>query len=242
MLIAIATPMYGGMCHGGYMHSVLPLSFTLASMGDSLFYPSIHNESIITRARDALVHDMLQHKDADGILFVDADTGFDPIAVADMIHSGKDFIGAIYPKKSINWEQVRAAALNGEEDLEKYTGYFTGRVPSNKEIKITEPMEVDRVGTGLVYISRRVFEEMAPNCRTYKDLTQHNGKHVERELTQFFDMQFDEHGQLLGEDYYLCKKWKEMGGEIYAAPWVDTVHYGTYGFAGSFAQTIMKRD
>lgn len=242
MLIAIATPMYGGMCHGGYMHSVIPLSFTLAGMGDSMFYPSIHNESIITRARDALVNDMLKHEDADGILFVDADTGFDPIAVAEMIHSGKDFIGAVYPKKSINWDQVRTAALNGEEDLEKYTGYFTGVIPSNKEIKITEPMEVERVGTGLVYISRRVFEEMAPSCKKYNDVTQHNGKHVKRELTQFFDMQFDEHGELLGEDYYLCKKWRDMGGQIFAAPWVDTVHYGTYGFSGSFAQTIMKKD
>jgi len=242
MLVAIATPMYGGMCHGGYMHSVLPLSFTLAGMGDSMFYPSIHNESIITRARDALVYDMLQQKDADGILFVDADTGFDPIAVAEMIHSGKDFIGAIYPKKAINWEQVRTAALNGEEDLERYTGYFTGVVPANQEIKITEPMEVQRVGTGLVYISRRVFEELAPSCRKYKDITQHLGKKVERELTQFFDMQFDEHGELLGEDYYFCKRWTDIGGKIYAAPWVDTVHYGTYGFSGSFAQTIMRKD
>jgi hypothetical protein len=242
MLIAIATPMYGGMCHGGYMHSVIPLSFTLAGMGDSLFYPVVSNESIITRGRDALVHDMLQNKEADGILFIDADTGFDPIAVADMVHSGKDFIGAIYPKKAINWEQVREAALNGEEDLEKYTGFFTGVVKPGQEIKITEPVKVERVGTGLVYISRKVFEELAPSCKTYKDVTQQNGKQVERELTQFFDMQFDENGHLLGEDYYFCERWKSIGGEIYAAPWVDTVHYGNYGFAGSFAQTIMKKD
>jgi hypothetical protein len=242
MLIAIATPMYGGMCHGGYMHSVIPLSFSLAEKGDSMFYPTIINESIISRGRDALVYDMLKNKEADGILFIDADTGFDPIAVAEMVHSGKDFIGAIYPKKAINWEQVRQAALNGEEDLEKYTGHFTGVVPTNKEIKITEPMEVERIGTGLVYISRKVFEELAPSCRTYKDSSSHMGRLVERELTQFFDNQFDEHGQLLGEDYYFCERWKSIGGKIYAAPWVDTIHYGTYGFAGSFAQTIMKRD
>jgi hypothetical protein len=54
-------------------------------------------------------------------------------------------------------------------------------------------------------------------------------------------MQFDENGHLLGEDYYFCERWKSIGGEIYAAPWVDTVHYGNYGFAGSFAQTIMKK-
>jgi len=242
MLIAIATPMFGGMCHAGYMHSVLPLSFTLAGMGDSMFYPVIINESIICRGRDALVHDMLQNKEADGILFIDADTGFDPIAVADMVHSGKDFIGAIYPKKAINWDQVREAALNGEKNLEKYTGFFTGAVAPNTEIKISEPLEVSRIGTGLVYISRKVFEELAPSCRTYKDVTQINGKQVEREVTQFFDTQFDDEGQLLGEDYYFCERWKSIGGKIYAAPWVDTTHYGTYGFSGSFAQTIMKRD
>ena len=240
MIIAIATPMYGGMCHGGYMSSILGLTFTLAEMGDSMSYPMVFNESIVTRARDQLVHRMLEDKEADGILFVDADTGFDPIAVALMIHSGKDFIGAVYPKKAINWDRVKQAVLNGEEDLEKYTGFFTGVIPENNQIKVTEPLKVDRIGTGLVYISRRVFEELMPTSRKYLDVTEFLGKRVDNELYQFFDMQFDSEGNLLGEDYHLCERWKSIGGEIYAAPWVDTIHYGSYGFSGSFARTVLS--
>jgi len=239
MHIAIATPMYGGNCKGAYMHSVLPLSYALASRGDSVSYPIVYNESIITRARDSLVHEMLD-SGADGILFVDADTSFDPLAVLDMIDSGKDVIGAIYPKKSINWNLVREAVLAGETDLAKYSGYFIGRsIPQGVGIKLDEPVAVDGVGTGLMYISRRVFEEMAPSCKTYKDVTTKNGQTIVRDITQFFDMQFNEHGELLGEDYYFCEKWKQMGGEVYAAPWVNTAHHGDYAFSGSFAEVLL---
>jgi hypothetical protein len=43
----------------------------------------------------------------------------------------------------------------------------------------------------------------------------------------------------LSEDYYFCKKWQELGGKVYAAPWVQISHFGSYEFKGSFAMSII---
>jgi hypothetical protein len=42
----------------------------------------------------------------------------------------------------------------------------------------------------------------------------------------------------LSEDYYFCKKWRDLGGEIWLFPWAQTTHYGTYGFQGSVGHLI----
>jgi len=240
MHVAIATPMYGGNCKGEYMHSVMGLAFALASRGDYVSFPRSYNESIISMARDGLAYEFLT-SNADVLLFVDADTSFDVTAVVKMLDSDKDIIGAIYPRKTLNWDLIKQVILSGEEDrLEQLTGSFTGRnIPQGTEIKISEPVEVDGVGTGLMAIKRSVFEAMAPNSRTYIDHTMKFGIQVERKLTQFFDNAFNEKGELLGEDYYFCTKWKELGGKIYAAPWVNTSHHGDYAYSGSFAETLI---
>jgi hypothetical protein len=240
MHVAIATPMYGGNCKGEYMHSVMGLAFALASRGDYVSFPRSYNESIISMARDGLAYEFLD-SNADVLLFVDADTSFDVASVVKMIDSDKDIIGAIYPRKTLNWDLIKQAVLSGEEEhLEQLTGAFTGRtIPQGTEIKISEPVEVDAIGTGLMCIKRRVFEEMAPSSRKYIDYTVKYGMQVKRDLTQFFDNAFNEKGELLGEDYYFCSKWKELGGKIYAAPWVNTSHHGDYAFSGSFAETLI---
>jgi hypothetical protein len=56
-------------------------------------------------------------------------------------------------------------------------------------------------------------------------------------VTEYFATSITEDGILLSEDYHFCRKWREMGGEVFAAPWVKVVHAGEYIFSGSFAAT-----
>ena len=60
----VATPMYGGLCHGTFATSLLMMvnTFTRARMGFT--FAHMMNESLITRARDSLAYDFLEMKDS----------------------------------------------------------------------------------------------------------------------------------------------------------------------------------
>jgi hypothetical protein len=44
---------------------------------------------------------------------------------------------------------------------------------------------------------------------------------------------------LLSEDYHFCRKWRSLGGQVYAAPWIAVDHAGEYIFSGRFASHLM---
>ena len=236
--------MYGGMCTGQYTSSLVELVATLANAGHQAFYGKTYNESLITRARNTLVHEFLR-TDCDSLLFIDADHGFKATEILKMIESDVGLIGAIYPMKNINWHRVISAHQAGvkTEELEKYTGFFSANLKAEEGEPVTvfldKPLKVENVATGMMLIKREVFEKMIPTTETYASsdnngLVNFNKKHYE-----FFKTEIDENKVLLSEDYYFCKKWEELGGDVYGAPWVQITHFGSYEFTGSFAHSII---
>lgn len=239
MHLHIATPMYGGNCKGVYVDGLMALTFELARRGYQVSFSKIYNESLITRARNNLVYEF-EKSGADALLFIDADEGFNHMDVIQMIESGKDVIGAIYPMKNINWDNVRRAALAGKEDLQAYSGFFAmNMLPGENTFKMSEPVEVTEVGTGMLFIRKEVFEKMKPECPSYMLNTSTGAFDGSQMVTEYFATSITEDGILLSEDYHFCRKWRSMGGQVFAAPWVNIVHAGEYIFNGSFAATMI---
>jgi glycosyltransferase involved in cell wall biosynthesis len=241
MHVNIATPMYGGNCKGQYMDSVFNLSFALLMKGHTVSFGRVYNESLITRARNALVNEFMTNEETDVLLFIDADIQFDPSQVLRMLEQEDvELIGGVYPIKSINWTQIRNAVLTGEDNFERYTGRFTvNGMPRGVEIDLNAPVEVDQVATGMMMVRRSVFEKMMPSTGTYAKNLPNGEFDREQPIYDFFRTDIDEHGILLSEDYYFCDKWKKLGGKVYAAPWINMIHYGDYGFAGSLAEDMI---
>ena len=242
MHIRIATPMYGGNCKGIYLDSLFNLVFALLGNKHQVSFSKVYNESLITRARNNLVYEFME-SDADAMLFIDADEGFDAQQVLKMIESGKDLIGGIYPMKNINWEQVRQAALSGQQNLSDFSGYFAVNIlPGQQQINLQEPTPVLQVATGMMFITRKVFEIMQPHCESYA-LNISDGSFVlDKRVYEFFKTEINKDGILLSEDYYFCDKWRELGGTVYAAPWVEITHAGDYQFSGKFSQDLLFKD
>lgn len=231
--------MYGGMAKNNYVVSLQNLVVKLSQQGHSINTTTVGNESLITRARNTIAHKFLK-SDADALLFIDADHGFNPDDVLRMIESGKDLIGAPYPMKGINWENVRVAAIAGKKNLEAYSGHFAMNLlkGDNQAFDSQEPFKVQDIGTGMMFITRKVFEDMKPKCNTYK----HNsvgdlGIEFGEEITEYFYTKI-ENGILLSEDYAFCSLWRELGNDVWSAPWVRITHSGDYSFAGQFAYTV----
>ena len=238
MKIMIATPMYGGMARSEYISSIGELTMALVQAGHEVKQTFTVNESLITRARNGLAHQFLL-TDYDALLFVDADHGFNAGDVLKMIESGKDLIGAAYPMKAINWEAVRYAALLGKTELDRYSGYFAFNTLSESDsFESDQPYEVKDVGTGMMFITRKVFEEMRPHCKTYRGNTI-GGVDEGNEIVEFFNTEIDpEHQVLLSEDYAFCARWRRIGNQVYVAPWVRITHLGHHAFTGTLIHLL----
>ena len=123
MKVFIATPMYGGMCTGLYLQSMLNLQTAMMQNNIQAMVSNMFNESLITRARNALAANFLK-TDCTHLLFIDADIQFKAHDVIAMLQADKDVICGIYPKKEINWSSVETAIKNGvpTDQLKNHTG------------------------------------------------------------------------------------------------------------------------
>ncbi len=246
--VFIATPMYGGMAHGLYIKSCLDLQTTLAKYGIETKFSFLFNESLITRARNYLVDEFLR-SGYTHLLFIDSDIHYNPQDVIALLALNKDVIGGPYPKKSINWPNVAAAARNHPEmeprELETLVGeYVFNVVKGTSQFTVTEPLEVMEIGTGYMMVKREVFEKMETEYPSIKYKPDHVGQanfDGTRYIHAYFDTVIDTKESITGggserylsEDYMFCQMWRKMGGTIYLCPWMKTQHIGTYAFSGN---------
>ena len=194
----VATPMYGGMNHGLYMKSSLDLQAVMSRYGVDTKFSFLFNESLITRARNYLVDEFLR-SDCTHLLFIDSDIHYDPRDVIALMALDKEVIGAPYPKKSINWGNVAAAARKHPtmeaKELETLVGeYVFNVVKGTSQFQVTEPLEVMEIGTGFMMVKREVFTKFAdayPHLRYKPDHVGQANFDGSRYIHAYFDTVID---------------------------------------------------
>ena len=102
----VATPMYGGQCHGNYTRSMCDLTALCVKYGINMKVYYLFNESLITRARNYCADEFMR-SDFTHMMFIDSDIGFDPNDVITLLalqsdESPYDIIGGPYPKKIVS--------------------------------------------------------------------------------------------------------------------------------------------
>lgn len=242
--VFVATPMYGGQCYGFFAQSMMMLQLAVQQRGWHMASSFMFNESLIERARNSLAHAFMK-TDCTHLLFIDADIRFQAGEVLALFDADKDVICGIYPKKEINWIEVRNAVSRGvpEDQLKHHTGSWvinlvdyqgTVTVPQN------QPLEIWAGGTGMMLIKREVFEKLSKVVPAYKnDVIDLSGTNKpQEEIRQYFACSIEPGTErLLSEDYHFCRVWRENGGKIYAAPWMNLGHVGSYVFEGQLIAT-----
>jgi hypothetical protein len=241
--IFIATPMYGGQCFGTYTASLLQTAGVLAHNGIGMTFSMMLNESLITRARNRLAHDFLK-SDASHLMFIDADIGWQAYDIVQMVRADRDIICGIYPKKEINWNEVHAAVLRGVpvENLHNYTGSFVVNTIDQKDATgaINQPIEIDKGGTGFMLIKRDVIAKLTDIAPKYSNdmFTAVNPQNVGTLIANMFDTSISpKDNRYMSEDYHFCDLARENGYQIWAAPWAQLTHTGTYVFSGQLARS-----
>ena len=236
----VATPMYGGQCHGLYMKACLDLQSLCMAYNIQIKFSFLFNESLITRARNYLADEFLR-SDCTHLLFLDSDIHFNPQDVIALLAMDNDVSGGPYPKKAIKWKSVKTAVTKHPDIdpgmLEKVTGdYVFNPVKGTAQFSVTEPLEVMEIGTGFMMIDRVVFPKFEAAYPELKYKPDHVGQanfDGTRYIHAYFDTVIDKQSErYLSEDYMFCQWWRNIGGKIYLCPWMKTTHIGTYHFQG----------
>ncbi|MFN4020236.1 MAG: hypothetical protein ACK4IC_06950 [Erythrobacter sp.] len=246
--LMVATPLYGG-AEVDYLRGVIGLTALTEKRGVECRFAFLSNNASIDRARNMLVGAFLQ-SDATHLLFLDADIGFVPEQVLDLLalvqaDARLAVIGAPCPKRRVNWTLVAAAAARGLDqgnpaELERYSGLFAlDALDPAAGVRLDQPLELKRIGTGLMLIRREVIEtlcERHPELRYPVDRQDRGENGLGDYLFALFQPMFDdETGHLLSDDYAFCQRARGAGFRIWAAPWMRTTHTGPARFAGALA-------
>ncbi|MFT8897805.1 MAG: hypothetical protein ABF968_12730 [Acetobacter sp.] len=242
--VFIATPCFGGLVTQTYMQSIIGCMAMAQHHGIELTLSLVGNDALITRSRNTLLHQFFTQSDASHILFVDSDIGFAPDAVPRLVAAGKDLVAGLYPLKDRYWDSLTNVLTKRGEPTETASLRYVGESASLHEQHPGDGTDTGLVkagyaGTGFMLISRQVVQRMIeayPETR-YKRIDapvgQDNSAAVETDAYALFDCMIDpETGTYLSEDFTFCKRWRDLGGEVWLDTGLKLSHTGASTFTG----------
>lgn len=164
------------------------------------------------------------------LLFVDADMGFQPDLVIDMLLFDEPVVGTVYPQRKmpLSW----AGSGTGKPVTERRGGF----------------MLVEGVGMGCTLIRRDVGKPMIEkfpelidtrlNLHPAGDTLRSAG--ANRMLRFFEKMDIAERG-LISEDLSFCIRWQQCGGQTWAAIGHKISHVGPFDYCGRYLDEVEKQ-
>ncbi len=244
--LVIATPCFGGQISVLYAASLFKLQKALrAHPGITLKILFKDGDALITRARASLVAQFLEDSAASHLLFIDADIGFEPEQVLRLIGCGADMCAAVYPIKRIDWDKVRSAFETARPKPAAAALSYVFEVDDPQAvIEKGGFVRVRYAGTGFLMIRRGAIERMAahyPQLRYKRDHSLDAATESDKRYA-LFDCMIGDDGTYLSEDFAFCKRWTDIGGEIWADLGSTLKHVGPMTFCGDLSSQFVAAD
>lgn len=207
MSIALLTPSRDGRAHLDHSEAVAATRIEALRRGVPLKRYTGKGSSNLPRNRNLLAAQAL--KDGAEVLFwIDCDIAFDPADVFRLAASDCDIIAGLPQARTHQWgEAPRIAGV-------------VAREPSENGLHAAHALPTAFMATKARVYQRLIDEGQAVpyRCPAQPDLPLHNW---------FFYELREQDGALVddAEDYYFCRKWREIGGQCWADPAVRLHHY-----------------
>ncbi|MHC1712277.1 MAG: hypothetical protein AB9872_09015 [Solidesulfovibrio sp.] len=235
-MLMIGTPCYNGNVTVNYLRSVVPAIGFLERQGIKTGMLTPSHESLITRARNLVANEFMREKDYTHLLFIDADIGFSPELPWKYLQADKDVVCGIYPVKHVDVDKLRSMdrkVLDGVAEAASMH-YAVKLRNGGRPEPLTGLLPVDYGATGFMCIKREVFTRMAAAYpELHYDYSYTNDDH--KDNVAYFETAIDPATRdYLPEDYAFCKRWTDIGGEIYADIHSVFTHVGTHDYTGNF--------
>jgi glycosyltransferase involved in cell wall biosynthesis len=199
--ILIATPTYDSKLDYRFTESLLR-TYSLGKLlhpDDRLQACFLAGEANLSNARNALVAYALR-EDADILFWIDADTYWQPEDFWKLVYSPHDYITGLCPQKT----PERAACIRPLKD---------------EKPPVEGILEIEGCGCGFLKLSRACFEKLYIESPAYTYGS--DSRHM------LYQEGIKPDGFYISEDLNVCRKWRAMGGHIYADVLVGTGHVGT---------------
>ena len=219
--LMIAIPAYDGKLNIASAFQLPQVAMQVQRLGVELQLAHISGCSIITRARNALVHRFMQ-SDCTDLLFVDADINFTHKDVMRVmaLASDKDVVAGAYPRRSADKMFFADIFYNEHGGVEIVDGL----------------LQVLRIGTGFMLIRRHVIEKLIadhPEWKYYVNVEKTHHYSV-------FDFSSTAEGYM-GEDYLFCNRVYDAGFKVYIDPDTNLGHFGQEEFTAHFGKQVLDR-
>ncbi len=238
--IKIATPCYGGLVSQLYMLSVVRLMQRAPDLGFDIGLSLLGGDALVSRARSTLVAAFMDSPEATHLLFIDADISFEPDQVKRLLEADKDFTGAFYPMKLVDWTRLPGRCVEGGEPLETAGLSYVGTLCRGEALRQDGRFATAiYAGGGFQLVRRSAIQRLFdayPETRFTATHAYPAPPTASPHLYALFESMIDpDNGAYVSEDYAFCRRWRDLGGEI----WLDLdsrlTHTGPQSFAGDFA-------
>jgi hypothetical protein len=240
--LVVATPCFGGQVSIIYAASMLQLQKVLRARSDMELTIQLRDgDALITRARANLVTLFLDDPAATHLLFIDADIGFVPDQVFRLIDSAADMAAGVYPIKRVNWDKAKRVIESGRPKIASASLDYVLEIEDPDQVVVVNGFtRVRYAGTGFLMIRRHVLEKMCghPDYAALQFFREHSLDALAGSSNRFalFECMIDpKTGTYLSEDFAFCKRWTDIGGEIWADLESQLDHVGPSVFRGDVA-------
>ena len=213
--VLIGTPSYDGRIDVWFANSLVATVKEAEKKGIHIHAIYTSYDSLVQRARNDLVRLALD-AGYDTLFFIDSDVEWEPEWFFRLLERPEPIVGGALVKKF---------------DKEGYTVKIL-----NKTLKYSEDrklLEVDGVGTGFLKVDKFALEELwlASDPYTHDGINQR----------MIFNLLIDDDGDLISEDYVMCKKWQNLGYKVWLDPTITCNHIGIKKFKGDLNKFLDKQ-
>ncbi|MGI9484332.1 MAG: hypothetical protein ACR2RF_00300 [Geminicoccaceae bacterium] len=205
--VMLATPVYGDLS-ASYTFALFHSSAALSDAGIAAELAIYEGDCHVDDARNRLVRDFLE-TDCSDLVFLDSDLRWEPESLVQLCRYDRDVVAATYPFKQD--ERGFPVAFKGGEMWAHHDGL----------------LEVLAVPTGFLRIRRRVLEKLATRATKFRPKSD-----ARSDIPLIFEREVED-GLRRGGDYAFCRKWREIGGQIFVAPEMYLEHFGSQVWSGS---------
>jgi len=239
--VIVGTPCFGGLVTHVYVHSLLKLMAYATACKIRIGLWTAAHDSLVPRSRNSIVAGFLDTPESTHLMFIDADTGFEPEHVGRLIAFDQDIVASMYPVKNIDWEQAARRAGAGPltvDQIREAGLHYVGVpcAPGEREER-DGFVTAKYAGTGFMLIKRAAVERLIaayPETKYAATQTYPRPARKSENLYNLFDCMIEpETRTYLSEDFAFCHRWRRIGGKL----WLDTrgrlKHVGSYEFEGS---------
>lgn len=220
--VTIAVPSLSGRPDIAHQAALIQGLQDLKAAGYGVRYKPLVGDSIISRTRNYFVAEFLASGD-DDLIMIDDDLMWEEGALNRLLSHPVDLVGGVYPKRQDAVEYPVRRKVGAKVDMGSGL------------------LEVELLPTGFLRMTRACLERMVEAYPNTRYVDRH---HPTIDFHALFWIELGkgldggDENEIWGEDFTFCRRWRDIGGQV----WLDTLlgfqHIGRKAWWGRYADSM----